>query len=76
MSCEKTRAEHLRWCKDRALEYVSRGNLQEAYTSMVSDLNKHEETRNHGAIQLGMGLLIVGQLGTVEKMQNFIEGFN
>jgi len=38
-----TRKEHLDWCKERALKYVDDGNLQQAYTSMTSDLSKHPE---------------------------------
>ena len=71
-----TRAEHLAWCKQRALEYVEAGNLADAYTSMASDLGKHLETENHPAIGLGVGLLFAGDLDTAEKMRKFIEGFN
>ncbi len=71
-----TREEHLQWCKTRALEYVDNGDLQNAYTSMVSDLNKHEGTQGHSGIHLGMGLLMTGELNTQEKMRIFIEGFN
>ena len=34
------RAEHLQWCKDRANAFVDAGLLQDAYTSMASDLQK------------------------------------
>jgi hypothetical protein len=71
-----TRAEHLQWCKDRALGYIESGNVAQAYSSMVSDLAKHPETRNHAAIQLGAMLLVGGQLSTPEKMREFILGFN
>lgn len=71
-----TRGEHLQWCKDRALEYVNAGKTQEAFTSMVSDLNKHPETEKHAGIQLGMMMLMGGQLNTPEKIRKFIEGFN
>ncbi|HWR36402.1 MAG TPA: hypothetical protein VN622_11085 [Clostridia bacterium] len=71
-----TRSEHVRWCKDRALMYVDDGDLQNAYSSMVSDLRKHPETENHAGIELGMGLMLIGGLNTPEKMRNFIEGFN
>ncbi len=63
------RAEHLEWCKKRALEYVNNGDLQNAYASMAFDLNKHPETENHGAIQLGMMMLMGGHLSTPEKMR-------
>ncbi len=71
-----TRAEHLQWCKDRALEYVEQGDLSGAYASMSSDLQKHDETRNHSAVMLGMRLMMSGNLSTPSKMRKFIEGFN
>ena len=71
-----TRAEHLEWCKKRALEYVDIGDLDQAWTSMASDLGKHEETRGHSAIKLGMMLLIGNCLSTPDKMRKFILGFN
>lgn len=71
-----TRAEHLQWCKDRALEYINNGDITNAYASICSDLTKHEETANHAGITLGMGLMITGKLDNVEEMRKFIEGFN
>ena len=71
-----TRAEHLAWCKQRALEYVDKGDLHNAFASMASDLNKHEETRDHGGTQLGMIMLMAGQLERPDDMRRFIEGFN
>lgn len=71
-----TRAEHLQWCKQRALEYINAGDLSQAFASMASDLNKHEETKNHSAIQLGTMLMFGGHLNTPEEMRKFIEGFN
>lgn len=71
-----TRAEHLRWCKDRALEYARMGQPQEAMTSMFSDLGKHPETEGHLGIELGMMMLLAGLLDTGAKAAKFIEGFN
>lgn len=71
-----TRAEHLAWCKQRALEYIDQGDPRSAFLSMVSDLGKHPETENHLAIQLGTRLLIAGHLATPDQMREFIEGFN
>lgn len=67
-----TRAEHLAWCKKRALEYLP-GDPTQAFTSMASDLNKHEETRGHIGIELGMNLLMNG---ATAEIRSFIEGFN
>jgi len=71
-----TRTEHIRWCKDRALEYVDNGDLTNAYASMVSDLGKHDETMNHPAIELGMLLMMTGQLDRTLEMKKFINGFD
>jgi hypothetical protein len=71
-----TRAEHLAWCKQRALEYVDRGDTQQAFASMASNLGKHPETAGHSALQLGMMLLMGGHLNSPQKMREFIEGFN
>lgn len=67
-----TRAEHLQWCKDRALAYLP-GDPQQAFASMGSDLDKHEETRGHVGMELGMSLMMTDNL---RDMRNFIEGFN
>ena len=71
-----TRQEHLEWCKKRALEYCDMGDLQGAFASMASDLSKHEETKGHIEVELGMGLLMTEGLNTPEKMRKFIEEFN
>lgn len=71
-----TRAEHLAWCKKRALAYLDTGDVQEAYASMVSDLTKHPETERHPAIEMGLMLMLGGGLATVADMRKFIEGFN
>ena len=71
-----SRAEHLAWCKKRALEYCDIGDVNQAYASMASDLGKHPETSNHAAIQLGMMMLAAGHLGSPMKMREFIKGFN
>lgn len=70
-----TRAEHIDWCKKRALEYVDRGDLVTGWTSMLSDLGKHPETAGHPAIQLGSMLIISGNLKSPEEFRKFIEGF-
>jgi len=71
-----TRNEHLEWCKERALEYVDTGDLENAWGSMCSDLTKHPETVNHSAIELGTMLMMNGNLDTEPEMREFIEGFN
>ena len=70
------REEHLNWCKKRALEYSSNGDMSQAYASMVSDLRKHPETESHAAIVLGMSMLMSGQFNKPGEMDRFINGFN
>lgn len=74
-----TREEHLQWCKDRAMDYVKRGDLVNAVGSMMSDLNKHEETASSGAGAFGMlGLMAArdAQRGDQAAVERYILGFN
>lgn len=71
-----TRTEHMAWAKERALEYVDAGDLTNAFRSLTSDLQKHPDTADHGAIELGMMLLMAGHLSTTHDMRDFIEGCN
>jgi hypothetical protein len=72
----KTREEHLAWCKQRALEYIDRGEIQEGITSMMSDMNKHEETRAPALDKLALMMLMSGQLNSVHEARKFINGYN
>lgn len=72
-----TREEHLKWCKQRAMEYVNAGDNAQAFASMCSDTMKHEETKHHASTnQLGMSLLMAGHLETKEQMTKWIQGYN
>lgn len=71
-----TREEHLKWCKQRALEYAHAGDLQQALASMLSDLRKHPETQSDTLSALGVGMMMSGALRTKKQMIDFIEGFN
>lgn len=73
---ETTREQHIAWCKKRAMEYVECGDLAQAFASMMSDLNKHSETRDHTAIRLGLMLRMGGHLNAPDEMRRFIDGFN
>ena len=72
----QTRQQHLAWCKERALEYCDKGDLTNAWASMVSDLNKHPGTQGHSGVEIGTLLMFSGGLSTVPEMRKFIEGFN
>lgn len=71
-----TRAEHLQWCKDRAMEYVRQGELQNAFASFTSDMGKHPETANHSALELGAMMLFGGLLSSASEVEKWIMGFN
>ena len=70
------RNEHLQWCKDRAMEYINRGELQTGFALFSSDMNKHPETSNHSALKLGVMLFFSGHLNTDAEMKKWILGFN
>lgn len=77
METTVTREEHMAWCKERALAILDAGgDTAEAFASMASDLNKHPETEHHVGVELGMGLMMIGNLRTAGEMRKFIEGFN
>ena len=68
-SAPSSRAEHLAWCKQRALEYCDAGDVDQAFASMASDLGKHPETEGHMGIQLGMTQLMGGMLSSPAQMR-------
>ena len=70
-----TRQEHLQWCKNRALEYLNRGDLVNAIASMLSDLSRHDETRDIGEKLRQLGMLYVINNDSAGA-RRFIEGFN
>lgn len=70
-----TRQEHLEWCKKRALEYIDRGDTQQAVASMMSDLRKHPETES--AINGVLGQLgLMAAMSSVDVARRYITGFN
>lgn len=68
-----TRTEHIKWCKQRALEYLPEDPRQ-ALTSMMSDLEKHPETVK---LAQNIGLLYIFELqnNNARSARRFIEGF-
>jgi len=73
---EVTRESHLKWCKDRALEYVNQGDLANAIASMTSDMGKNPGT----SMGLNGGLALVAMMyvqnNDVEGVRRWVEGFN
>jgi hypothetical protein len=68
-----TREEHLKWCKQRALEYLDAGDLVNAIASMGSDLQKHPET-NPNPVLMRLGMMYYDQ-GDPAAIRRWIEGF-
>lgn len=73
-----TRAEHLNWCKQRALEIADSGDLPGAVASMASDMGKHDETRLDPLMAgfLTMAGIMDAQNGNTAAVRRWIEGFN
>jgi len=75
-----TRQEHLKWAKERALEYVDVGDLANAVASMTSDIQKHDETAYTGEAAATLALLVhVATLdvmnGNARAVRQWVEGF-
>lgn len=71
-----TQDEHLEWAKKRALEYLDRYDPQQAFTSMMSDLGKHPELKDHAGIHIGVGyMMLPGWINDMQRVRRWIEGF-
>lgn len=70
------RTEHLKWAKQRALEYSAKGDLHGCMGSFLSDMQKHSELKDHSALELMTMLMFGGALSTKNEVEKFILGFN
>lgn len=70
-----TRAEHLDWCKQRALAHLPE-NPSEALVSMLDGLSEHPETKDHPNIQDVAALVLADGLSTAHEVEEFIKDFN
>lgn len=71
-----TRAEHLQWAKDRAIECLKTGDVNNAFASFQSDMAKHKETKFHIYLPIFAAKFLGGMLNTPDAMRREIEGFN
>lgn len=73
-----TGAEHLAWCKTRALAYADRGDAGGAVSSLMQDLAAHPDTAGSVSIvrDLMFPLVLTGHLNTPAEIREFVEGFN
>ena len=73
MATTPTRAEHLAWCKERALQYANAGDVAGAIASMGQDLETAESV--HVVYELMAPLAAIGNFDTPGELRKFIEGF-
>lgn len=70
---DETREEYIAWCAKRAMEYHARGEFSLAVTSMVSDMNKRDDTK------VAPTLATVGVMYAAyhdgSGVKRFVEGF-
>ena len=71
----KSRDEHLEFCKKRAHAYAERGELLDAVTSMLSDMEKHDETKLGLRSPLATAALMWAAAGDHANVVRWIDGF-
>jgi hypothetical protein len=75
---DRTRQEHLDWCKQRAIALIDAGDISGALPSFLSDVGQHPLTE--GVAQtigtLGVTMLLAGHLSTAQQMRDHINGYN
>lgn len=79
-----SRAEHIRWCKERAhreADYALQkdpadlvGAARGAMASMGSDLSKHAETNGMQSMAMLLGMAML-ERPTKEQINKYIDGF-
>jgi hypothetical protein len=69
-----TREVYLAFAKTRALRHLDAGDLDEAYTSMASDLSQHGELRAAGEKMDKLGMLYLTNRDA-GRLRDWIEGF-
>ncbi len=66
-----TKDAHLAWCRQRALELLDAGDPIAAVTSLINDLNKHDETTP--TVPMIRRSVNVQIHGTAQETRAFIE---
>lgn len=75
-----TRAEHLKWAKERALKYAPEGQAGDAglaMSSLIQDFGLHPDTERTTEVvtELMMPLAMIGTFEHPGELRKFIEGF-
>lgn len=68
-------AQHIAWCKERALHYVDVGDLGQAVASMISDLGAEEGADSGFVSMMGQTGLMDAMRGDTAAVRRWIEGF-
>lgn len=73
-----TRAEHLRWAKERALAELEPGGggVVDAMSSIHMDFRNHSDLKEHSGLELMAMLTFAGHLNTERDVREFIEGLS
>lgn len=69
-----TRSEHVEWCKQRAREYLDKGDIANGVTSMLSDMQKHPDCGVNPMLAM-LGMMTITQ-HDLPGAKRFVEGFN
>jgi hypothetical protein len=70
----RTRDEHLAWAKERAREYLDRGDVVNAIASMGSDLSQHPELKEISFAMMPVGMFFAAN-GDLNEARRWVEGF-
>lgn len=70
-----TRAQHLQWCKYRALQILDSGDHAGAVASMLSDLRKWDRPLYDADTLLTLQMDGVMFCKTADQVRHWIEGF-
>jgi|LakMenEpi03Aug12_release.lakeMendotaPanAssembly.Ray.scaffolds.fasta_scaffold720602_2 hypothetical protein len=62
----------LEWAKNRAMEYLKKGEIRNAVLSMVSDLEKIGDSRHKNPM---IGAMAMMAMNDAEEAEKFITGF-
>jgi len=69
------RSEHIEWSKERAKEILDKGDYVGAIASMISDMNKHDETESVMEIMSPIGMM-EAMNGDINSVRRYIDGFS
>lgn len=74
---QKKYDELLAFIKKRALAYIDvEHDTRQAFTSMLSDLRKYPEFKNHPGSEIGAGFMMLpGWIDNPVEVRRWIEGF-